>query len=392
MNDLLSYLKEKQEDMLETLRTIVELESPSRDKALTDRTGKQVARIFTELTGGTTTTIPNEPYGDHIRGEWGSGEEQILILGHFDTVWREGDLVKMPFRVEDGKAFGPGIFDMKGGLIQGFYALNGLRALDKPLGCKVVFLLNSDEEIGSPTSRSLIEKEAKKSKYVLVLEPSMSPTAALKTSRKGVGIFQMQVSGLSTHAGVDHEKGRSAIEELARQITYLHSLTDYSMGTTVNVGVIKGGTASNVVAASAEADIDLRVVTQAEADRMVPLILGLAPLAEGTNVRVTGGMNRPPLERTEQVEILYGIAKRLAQEKLGFDLKEAATGGASDGNFTAPLAPTIDGLGAVGDGAHAADEHLVIEEMSARSALFGLLLQELSNQKKLYELVRGNDL
>jgi glutamate carboxypeptidase len=303
------------------------------------------------------------------------------MLAHFDTVWRKGELEKMPFRIEDGKAYGPGIFDMKGGLVQGIYALHALKSLKKEIGCKVVFLFTSDEEIGSPTSRELIEEEAKKSKCVLVLEPAMSPNGALKTSRKGVGLFHLKVTGRPSHSGIDHEKGRSAIEELARQIIYLHSLTNYGTGTTVNVGVIKGGTTSNVVAAEAEAEIDLRVRTQAEAERVIPLILGIQPQTDGTTLNITGGINRPPLERTEQVAKMYEIAKNLAKEKLGFELPEAATGGASDGNFTAPLAPTIDGLGAVGDGAHAVHEHVLISEMPVRSTLVALLLETLAELK-----------
>ncbi|MBA4494322.1 M20 family metallopeptidase [Paenactinomyces guangxiensis] len=380
MNEVLQYLQSKQEEMLAVLKRFVELESPSREKALTDRLGVEIAKRFTELTGGSTTVIKNDLYGNHIRGEWGSGEEQILLLAHFDTVWQHGDLEKMPFRITEGKAYGPGIFDMKGGLVQGLYALHALHMLRKQLCCKVVYLFTSDEEIGSPTSRPLIEEEAKKSKYVLVLEPSMSPNGALKTSRKGVGMFHLKVKGQPAHSGIDHDKGRSAIEELARQISYLHSLTDYSTGTTVNVGVIRGGTTSNVVAAEAEAEIDLRITTQAEAERLMPVILGLQPQTEGTGLTVTGELNRPPLERTEQVAAMYQLAKKLAKEELNFDLPEAATGGASDGNFTAPLAPTIDGLGAVGDGAHAVHEHLVVSEMPVRSALVALLLASLGGQ------------
>jgi glutamate carboxypeptidase len=381
MNDMLQYLQEKQKEMVENLRYLVEQESPSRNKSLTDKLAASIADLFVKLTGGTTEVIQNERYGNHIRAEWGSGQDQILILAHFDTVWTEGTLEKMPFRIEDGKAYGPGIFDMKGGLLQGLYALHALTALGKKVGSRVVCLFNSDEEIGSPTSRGWIEREAKKSKCVLVLEPSMSPNAALKTSRKGVGIFELNVKGVPVHAGIDYEKGRSAIEELARQITYLHSLSDLEKGTTVNVGVIKGGTTSNVVAAEAEADIDLRVRTQDEADRVIPLILGITPKVTGTTLEIRGGMNRPPLERTEQVAKMYCVAKDIAKEKLDFDLAEAATGGASDGNFTAPIAPTIDGLGAIGDGAHAVHEHLVVDQMPIRSALVALLIERLANQE-----------
>jgi glutamate carboxypeptidase len=380
MNEILTYLTEKQHEMVETLRYVVEMESPSNVKEMTDQTADSIASLFEKLTGGKASIIPNDRYGNHVRGEWGSGEEQILILAHFDTVWKKGTIQSMPFRTEGDKAYGPGVFDMKGGLVQGLFALHALKTLSRMPDGKVVFLFTSDEEVGSPTSRPLIEEEASKSKCVLVLEPSMSPNGALKTSRKGVGIFNMKIHGIPSHAGVDHEKGRSAVEELARQITYLHSLTDYGTGTTVNVGLAKGGTTSNVVAAEAEAEIDLRVVTQEEVNRMLPILLSLKPRSEGTTVEITGGINRPPLERTERVARLYEIAKDLAKSQIGFDLPQASTGGASDGNFTAPLAPTLDGLGAVGDGAHAVHEHLLISEMPVRSALVALLIEQLGRK------------
>lgn len=380
MNDILAFLTEKQQDMVEHLRSLVETESPSLDKESTDEMAKLVAALFEQLTGGKASIIANERYGNHVRGEWGQGEEQILILAHFDTVWKKGTLQSMPFRIEGDKAYGPGVFDMKGGLLQGLYALHALKSLSRMPAAKVVFLFTSDEEIGSPTSRSLIEAEAKNSKCVLVLEPSMSPNGALKTSRKGIGMFQMKVQGVPSHAGLDHEKGKSAVEELARQITYLHSLTDYSTGTTVNVGLVNGGTTSNVVAAEAEAEIDLRVVSEVEEKRMLSLLLNPNPLTEGTAVQVTGEMNRPPMERTERVAQLYETAKNIAEAELHFHLPEASTGGGSDGNFTAPLAPTLDGLGAVGEGAHAVHEHLLLSKMPLRSALVALLIEKLAKE------------
>lgn len=380
MNDILQYLQGKQTEMQENLRYLVEQESPSRNKSLTDKLSASIAELFKRLTGGTTEVIQNEEYGNHIRAEWGAGHDQILILAHFDTVWPEGTIKKMPFRIEEGKAYGPGTFDMKGGLLQGLYALHALTVLGKKIGSRVVCFFNSDEEIGSLSSQAWIEQEAAKSKCVLILEPSMSPNAALKTSRKGVGIFELKVKGVPVHAGIDYEKGRSAILEIAKQTTYLHSLSNLEKGTTVNVGVIKGGTTSNVVAAEAEAEIDLRVKTEEEADRVVPLILGITPNTPGTTVEITGGMNRSPLERNEQVATMYEIAKEIAKEKLDFNLAEASTGGASDGNFTAPIAPTIDGLGAVGDGAHAVHEHIIIDQMPVRSALVALLIERLANQ------------
>jgi glutamate carboxypeptidase len=286
----------------------------------------------------------------------------------------------MPFRIEDGKAFGPGVFDMKAGIVQGLFALLALRELRRDIRCKIVFLMTSDEEIGSHTSRALIEAEAARSRCVLVLEPAAGPQGALKTSRKGTGTFRIDVKGVSAHAGLEPEKGRSAIEELSRQIVHLHGMSNAERGITLNVGRIKGGTASNVVAPSASALLDLRIQKLADADEVLPRILGIQPFLEGTRLTVQGELNRPPLERSEQVVALYQRACRIAQSEMSFELPETAVGGASDGNFTAPFAPTLDGLGAVGDGAHANHEHIVIEELPRRSALLARLIEELSQE------------
>lgn len=378
MESVVKLLKEKEPEMVKVLKNIVEKESPTQDKKLTNRLGYEIKTLFETYTGGTTSIISNPDHGNHIRGEWGSGEKQILILAHFDTVWPKGTLSKMPCRVKDGKLYGPGAFDMKGGIVQGIFALHALTELDIKLNKKIVFLFTTDEEIGSPTSKAIIEEEAKKSEYVLVLEPAMSKEGAIKTARKGVGRFRLKVKGKPTHAGIDPEKGASAIAEIATQITYLHNLTNFKNGTTVNVGFVSGGTTSNVVAAEAVADIDLRVKTHKELARIIPLIRGICPNLEGTEVLVEGGINRPPLERTERVANLFKIAKSVANEYLNIDLTEKSTGGGSDGNFTAPFAPTLDGLGAVGDGAHAHHEHVIISELPVRSALLSLLLLEIS--------------
>ncbi|KIL48480.1 M20 family metallopeptidase [Jeotgalibacillus soli] len=374
------FLQSKQSEMIEMLKILVEKESTTVDKKLNDELGAYIAELFRQMTGGKTTTIQNDLYGNHIKGEFGSGTEQILILAHFDTVWQKGDILeKIPFKIVDDQAYGPGTFDMKGGLVQGLYALHALKELNETLSKKVVFLFTSDEELGSPTSQHLIEEEAKKSVCVLVLEPAISTEGALKTSRKGVGMFKLSIQGRAAHAGVEPEKGLSAIHELSKQVSYLYKLTDLKKGTTVNVGTVSGGTTINVVAAEANADIDLRVKTQAEFDRVIPIIKNLKPNIEGLQVEVSGGVNRPPLERTEEVVNLYNKAKKIAKEDLGFTLLEKETGGGSDGNFTAPFAPTLDGLGAVGDGAHALHEHLFISEMPKRSALLALLLKELGS-------------
>ncbi|MFD1037432.1 M20 family metallopeptidase [Virgibacillus byunsanensis] len=378
MNNIYSFIKDREQSMLQTLRFLVEMESPSNSKSLNDALGFELSKLFEELVGGSVIKITNKTYGDHYRAEWGQGDTQILILTHFDTVWPEQTIERKPFEIKEGKVYGPGVFDMKGGITQGLYALKALSELKEEVGCKVVFLFTSDEEVGSPTSQTLIEDEAKKSKFVLVLEPGMSTTGSLKTSRKGVGIFQLQVKGKPSHSGLDPYSGRSAIEELAHQTLYLHNLSDFETGTTVNVGVVNGGTTSNVIAAEANADIDLRVKTKEEFDRVEPLIKGLKTQVDGTSLSVSGGINRPPLEKTEDVHQLFQIAKKLAKNHMNYNLTEKETGGGSDGNFSAPLAPTLDGLGAVGDGAHAEHEHLVISEMSTRSTLLALLIRELS--------------
>lgn len=378
MKGVVTFLAKKENEMVEVLKTIVEKESPSSDKELTDQLGYEIKTLFETYTGGTASIILNHVHGNHIRGEWGNGEQQILILAHFDTVWPRGTLNKMPCKIKDRKLYGPGSFDMKGGIVQGIFALHTLKELNIKVNKKIVFLFTSDEEMGSPTSKAIIEKEAKKSEYVLVLEPAMSKEGAIKTARKGVGRFRLKVKGKPTHAGIDPEKGASAIAEIATQITYLHNLTNFKNGTTVNVGFVRGGTTSNVVAAEAIADIDLRVKTFKELARIIPLIKGIEPNLEGTEVLVEGGINRPPLERTERVANLFNIAKTVAKEYLNIDLTEKSTGGGSDGNFTAPFAATLDGLGAVGDGAHAHHEHVLISELPVRSALLSLLLMEIA--------------
>ncbi|MCG5105378.1 M20 family metallopeptidase [Oceanobacillus alkalisoli] len=379
MQNIYQHLEAQKEEMYAYLEEIVNKESPSHDKELVDELGSWLAKTYEKLTGGTTTIIPDDVYGNHIRGEWGSGESQILILGHFDTIWPKGTINKRPFKVENGKAVGPGVFDMKGGIIQGLFALKALKELNIPLNKKIVFLFDSDEEIGNPSSRELIEKEAAKSDYVFVLEPGMTEKGSLKTSRKGVGIFNVEATGLPAHAGIDPEKGVSAIHELALQILDIEGLNDFKTGTTFNVGKISGGTGSNVIPEKASAEIDLRAKTQVEFERAIETMLNLKPKLPGSNIKVTGGANRGPLERTEEVISLFKTARHLAKKYILMDLTEKETGGGSDGNLTAPLAPTLDGLGAVGDGAHAHHEYLILSEMPKRSALLAMLLATYGN-------------
>jgi len=374
MKNIYPYLEKQKGQMFQYLEEIVTKESPSHDKELLDDLGNWLSEIFEKLTGGTTTIIPDERYGNHIKGEWGSGERQILILGHFDTVWPKGTIDTMPFKMENGKASGPGVFDMKGGIIQGLFSLKALKDLDIPINKKIVFFFDSDEEIGNPSSRKLIEKEAEKSDVVFVLEPGMSKKGSLKTSRKGVGIFNIEATGLPAHAGIDADKGVSAIHELALQTLEIESMNDYQTGTTFNVGKISGGTGSNVIPEKASAEVDLRAKTQEALEKAVESMLDLNPKLDGATLNVTGGVNRGPLERTEKVVNLFKTAKHLAKTYLGMELTEQETGGGSDGNLTAPFAPTLDGLGAVGDGAHANHEYLMLNEMPKRSALLAMLL------------------
>jgi glutamate carboxypeptidase len=373
---ILAWLEARQDEMLSLLGELVALESPSTEKSAVDRLGRKLASEL-ELSGARVRVVEGEPFGDHLVAEVEGADRggAILLLGHMDTVWGMGALQEMPFRVEKGRAHGPGVFDMKAGLVQALYALRALRETNSELSARVTFLINSDEETGSSSSRELIETEARRSRAVFVLEPALGPEGRIKTFRKGVGVFQIRVSGKAAHAGLDPESGVSAIEELARQIQALHGMTDSARGVTVNVGTVRGGTRSNVIAADAQAEIDLRISTLADAEEMQSRILGLRPYLDGTQVIVTGGVDRPPLERSPDVVALYQTAVALARD-LGFELGEGSAGGGSDGNFTAALGvPTLDGLGAVGDGAHAAREYTVIAEMPRRAALLAGLIE-----------------
>ncbi|GIO07939.1 peptidase M20 [Brevibacillus reuszeri] len=373
-----TYLQDNMTHFLQLLEEAVNMDSPSRDKALGDRMAGWFALQFQRLTGGRAELIPNATYGDQVRCTLGEGDKQILIIGHYDTVWLEGEAARRPFAIRDGKAFGPGVYDMKAGVLQAMFALRALVKQGRmPADKKIVLLLSSDEEIGSPTSRQLVEEEAARSIASFVLEPPTEPIGALKTWRKGSAHFTLAVHGISAHAGVDHQKGVSAIEELARQIQFLHSLTDYGKGTTVNVGVIKGGIGSNVVADYAEAGIDVRIVSMEEAERIEKVIRELTPLLNGTTISVTGGIRRPPMERTEETGALFSLAQSISKNELGMDLQESGTGGVSDGNFAAACGiPTLDGLGTKGGYAHSPEEWIELGEIPIRAALLARLIEE----------------
>jgi glutamate carboxypeptidase len=373
---ILSWLEARQDEMLALLGELVELESPSTDKSAVDRLGRRLASKLV-ASGARVKLVEVEQFGNHLVAEveGADADGAVLVLGHMDTVWETGALQEMPFHVEEGRAYGPGVFDMKAGLVQALYAIRALKETDRQPATRAIFIINSDEEIGSSSSRDLVEGEASRSRAVFVLEPALGSEGRLKTFRKGVGVFQIHVRGQAAHAGLDPGHGVSAIEELARQIQALHKMTSTAGGITVNVGTVQGGTRSNVIAAEAQAEIDLRISTLADAEKMQSRILGIQPYLDGAEVVVTGGVDRPPLERSSGVVALFEKAQNLARE-LGFELGEGSAGGGSDGNFTAALGvPTLDGLGAVGDGAHAAHEHTVIAEMPRRAALLARLLE-----------------
>lgn len=375
---LLSYCSANRDWLLDFIEALVAIESPSDDPVAVNRCGAELASRLAAL-GGAVTRVSSAQAGDHLRVSFGSGTRQILMLGHFDTVWPIGQLLTMPLKREGGHLYGPGVFDMKAGIGLATLATRAVMDAGGLANCQVVMLWTTDEEIGSNTSRALIEAEAGRSEAVLVFEPSL-PGGALKTSRKGVGQFEMAVRGVSAHAGLDPGKGVSAVRELARQIVAIDDLQDPARGVTVTVGVIAGGTRANVVPAEAHAVIDARAVTRADAERVERAMKALTPHLAGAGLTVSGGFDRPPLERTAGVVRLFEMARDVAQE-LGQTLAEGSAGGGSDGNFTAALGvPTLDGFGAVGDGAHAIHEHVEIDALVPRAAVIAGLLQSLARR------------
>ena len=361
--------------LVETIEALVRLESPSDDKAAVDRCGAALAARL-EAMGGRVTRLPQRDRGDHLRAEFRTLEPsnprtlepQILLLGHFDTVWPVGTLERMPLRNVDGRLHGPVVFDMKAGIGIAMLAARALVETDQLRDRGIVMLWTTDEEVGSGTSRAIVEDEARRSGAVLVLEPSL-PGGAVKTSRKGCGEYELIVRGVAAHAGVDPSKGASAIHELARQILRIEQLHDLERGVSVNVGRVSGGTRTNVIAEEARAVVDVRAATADDARRVDAAFRQLTPVDARTTLTITGGIDRPPLERSAGVVRLYQYAQAVAAE-LGFSLSEGSTGGGSDGNFTAAVGvSTLDGLGAVGDGAHALHEHVEVGPLADRAAL-----------------------
>jgi glutamate carboxypeptidase len=354
------------------LHELVLQESPSEDRASVNAATAIVERLARGL-GGRVRRNKQKEFGDVVELRFGPGRSDrkpILLLGHLDTVWPIGTLKEMPWREEKGRYWGPGVLDMKAGVVMALAAVSVLKELK--LARPVTLLLNSEEEVGSPVSRAITERLARESAAVFVLEPAQG--LAYKTARKGVGHYNVQVTGVGAHAGVDFEKGHSAILELAKQIQTISGFVNFARQLTVNCGVIAGGTRSNVVASEAHAEVDVRISKARDAAYVEKLFRGLKVSDPRCKLTVTGGINRPPMERKAGTIALFKQARRLAAE-LGFELEEAATGGGSDGNFTAALGvPTLDGMGAVGEGAHAAHESVVIKHLVPRTALLAAMI------------------
>lgn len=373
---MLSYLESRQDAWKQMLREMVEIESPSDDPAAVTRMAEWVADRVAPY--ASVKFFPGGPYGKHLRCNFklkgAPRDRRILALGHCDTVWPHGTLASMPFREEDGRLYGPGIFDMKGGVSFFLMAVEALRELAIKPAASISLLLVSDEEIGSLSSRPLTEAEAGSANLVLVLEPAFGPEGRLKTARKGTGMFRLRVEGKAAHAGIDFAAGASAVTELAHQITAIEQFTNLGKGVTVNPGVIRGGSKTNVVAAEAELQGDLRFWKTRDGEAVLRKLRSLRPRDPRCRITVEGSLNRPALERTQGVRRAFQHARGIASG-LGFDLQEASTGGASDGNFVSALGvPVLDGIGAVGDGAHAVNEHLVASHMPQRAALLAGLL------------------
>jgi glutamate carboxypeptidase len=382
VHPLLRYTASQQAWLRDTLEALVRAESPSTDKAAVDRCGVELSQRLTDL-GATVERIAQRERGDHLRAVFDGDGDPVMVLGHVDTVWPSGQLDRMPLREDDGRLYGPGIFDMKGGIATAMLGVRALRDLNLPRPA-IVMLFTTDEEIGSETSRALLEAEARRSRAVLVFEPSL-PGGRVKTSRKGVGAFELSVHGVSAHAGIAPGEGANAVHELAHQIVAVQGLQDAAAaerGVSVNVTVVAGGARTNVIPDHARAAVDVRVSTLDDAREIERAIRALTPRIRGTRLVVRGGVDRPPMERGPHVVRLLDEARACARE-LGKELDEGGTGGGSDGNFTAALGvPTLDGLGPDGDGAHALHEHVRLADFPWRTAFVASLFSRLHDFAK----------
>jgi glutamate carboxypeptidase len=376
LRERLQHFQDQNQRMVDTVRQLVEMESPSDDKPAADRVASMLAGRFEGL-GGHSKFHRAEKFGNHLQVDFdGKRGKPVLLLGHYDTVYPLGTLKKMPCRLDGGRVYGPGVLDMKSGVAMMLHVIEALKKwhadmLPRP----ITVLLVSDEEVGSDSSRAITESLARRSEAVLVMEPAFGLKGAVKTSRKGVGEYTLKVTGKAAHSGLDFEKGESAILELARQLPAVSKLTDLKRGLTVNVGLIQGGSRVNVVPAEAVATLDLRIVKMKDVPEVEKKLRALKPQNRKCQIELKGGVNRPPMERSAGVIALYEKSTQIAKE-LGWKLEEAAVGGGSDGNFTAGLGiPTLDGLGGVGEGAHALNESILISELPRRAALISALIE-----------------
>ena len=359
-------------EMIALLKKLVEIESPSSNKAAVDRVGAFLADEFRRA-GAQLEIVPNQVTGDHLVARWGSGPGGILLMHHMDTVFPLGTLENMPFYEKDDRLFGPGVLDMKGGIVVSLTAIVALRSAGE-LTRPVTMLVTSDEEIGSDTSRESIKHLASSASLVLVMESGLVD-GSLKTWRKGVGDFLVRVKGRAAHAGGAHQDGRNAIEELAHQVLAIQKMTDYEKGTTLNVGVIKGGTVSNVVPDEATAEVDFRIVIPEEAERISRAMHALKPVTPGTTLEVSGGLNRPPMPNDSVMKATFEKASTLAAA-IGLQIKAGGSGGGSDGNFVAPLGiPLLDGMGTYGEGMHSEREYIFTRSLAERAALAAALIK-----------------
>ncbi len=380
MDPILAWMQAKQEDLLSFLRAMVEIESPSGDEAGVTRFADYLEEATRDI--AKMKRVKAASLGPHLLLEFDLGGarkrgKKILGLAHSDTVHPLGTLAKFPFAVRGGRVYGPGALDIKGGIALFVFAMRALKDLKIPVSKPVVLQINSDEEIGSDSSRALTEKMAQDAACVLVVEPGTGLTGKLKTARKGTGDYTVKVKGIASHAGVDFLAGASAIVELAKQIEVIAGFTDLKKGLTVNPGVISGGTRTNVVASEAQVEVDIRIERLKDFTALDKQFRKLKPFDKRCKIEVTGGLNRPPMERTKAIGDLFAIAKKQAWE-LEIALEESSTGGGSDGNFTAALGvPTLDGLGCVGEGAHTLNENFLVERIPDRAALLAKLIAAL---------------
>ena len=380
MHPFLAFAEAKQPAIVALIRELARCESPSDQPQAVNRF---VNLLAGRLDGAVNVkTLPGGRFGPHLRCEFKlpgakASAGKILVLAHSDTVWPLGTLAHMPLREEQGRLWGPGVLDMKSGIAFFIFAIHTLRMLEIPVRRNILFQMNSDEEVGSQTSRQFTEEAARQSAVALLVEPGTGLKGKLKTARKGVGGYTVTVKGKASHAGIDYEAGASAVVELARQIPKIAAFTNLKQGITVNPGVIAGGTRTNVVAAEAHVEVDIRIAKAKDAGALDKKFRSLRPIDKRCSIQVEGGLNRPPMERTAAIRSLFQAARACAKE-LGVTLEESATGGGSDGNFTAALGvPTLDGLGGVGEGAHAANESILLNRIVDRTALLALLLSKL---------------